>query len=70
MVYLTFYKTIFPLDTILLHIYSVHKWFFLFWYFITQSLFKVLFRNTNRVTDQLNKFQFGPRLEPAVHSAR
>jgi hypothetical protein len=30
----------------------------------------MLFRNTNHVTDQLNKFQSGARLEPAVHFAR
>jgi hypothetical protein len=36
---------------------------------ILQSL-KALFRNTNRVTDQLNKFQYGARPEPAVHSDR
>jgi hypothetical protein len=28
------------------------------------------FRNTNHVTDQLNKLQYGARLEPAVHSSR
>jgi hypothetical protein len=44
--------------------------FFRFWYFITQGSFKALFRNTNYVTDQLNKFQSGAKLEPAVHSAR
>jgi hypothetical protein len=31
--------------------------------------FKVLFKNTNHVTEQLNKFQFGTRLELALHSA-
>jgi hypothetical protein len=44
--------------------------FFRFWYLITQSSFKVLLRNTDHETDQLNKFQPGARLEPAVHSAR
>jgi hypothetical protein len=37
-------------------------------HFITQSSFKVLFRNTNHVTDQISKLQDGARLEPAVHS--
>jgi hypothetical protein len=46
------------------------KLFFLFWFSITQSSFKVLFRNTNYVTDQLNKFQSGARLEPAAYSPR
>jgi hypothetical protein len=41
--------------------------FFRFWYFITQNSFKVLFRNTNHVTDQLNKFEFCARLYPAVN---
>jgi hypothetical protein len=32
--------------------------------------FRVLFRNTNHVTDRLNKFKFGARFETDVHSAR
>jgi hypothetical protein len=42
----------------------------MFWIASLLRVFKVLFQNTNYVTDQLNKFQSGVRLEPAVNSAR
>jgi hypothetical protein len=57
-----------PLVLLFLVLQCVHKCFFSrCWYFISQSLFKALFRNKNDLTDQLNKFQFGARLEPAMN---
>jgi hypothetical protein len=38
-------------------------------YFISKSLFKVLFLSTNRVKDQLSKFSSGERFGPGVPSA-
>jgi hypothetical protein len=49
---------------------SVNVFFFRFDTSLLKSSFKMLFQNTGHVTDQLNKFQSGSRLEPAVHSAR
>jgi hypothetical protein len=51
-------------------IQGVRKWVIGFSYFSTKRSCKVLFRNTptNHVRDKLEKFKFGPGLEPALHS--